>query len=52
MTQADRLAIAYRAARASHMPSRRLYRAMILARAKELKTEAKSKKRKQLAFNI
>jgi hypothetical protein len=52
MTQADRLSIAYRAARASHMPSRQLYRALILARAKELKTEAKAKKRKQLAFKI
>ena len=52
MTQADRISIAYKAARASHMPSKRLLRTLILARAKELKSEARQARRKQLAFNI
>lgn len=52
LSNADRLAVKYRAARAAHLPSKQLYRTLILARAKELKTEARKAKRKQLSFNI
>lgn len=52
MTTADRLSIKYRAERAGHRPTKRLLRTLILARAKELKTEARKAKRKQLSLNI
>lgn len=52
MTPADRLSIKYRAERANHKPTKHLLRTLILARAKELKTEARKSKRKQLSFNI
>jgi len=49
---ADRLEISYKAARAAHLPSKHLHRTLILARAKELKSEARRAKRKQLSLNI
>lgn len=48
LSSADRLSIKYRAARAAHLPSKHLYRTLILARAKELKSETRRAKRTQL----
>lgn len=52
LSPADRLSISYKAARAAHLPSKHLYRTLILSRAKELKSETKSAKRKQLSLNL
>lgn len=52
LSPADRLEIACKAARAAHLPSKHLHRTLILARAKELKSETRKARRKQLAFNI
>lgn len=47
LSNADRLEISYKAARAAHLPSKHLLRTLVLARAKELAGDAKPK-RKQL----
>jgi len=52
LSNADRLSIKYRAARAAHLPRKHLLRTLILARAKELKTETRAAKRKQLALKF
>ena len=52
LSHADRLSISYKAARAAHLPSKHLHRTLILARAKELKSETRKARRKQLSLAI